>query len=150
MFAAQFSINFSLVWDPCVKLLGSYLHCEEFRPLAWKIFQEIFECVNGKEASTEIGVDKVDYPNIRSLMLKALANADQEFIHKFVEKNHTWFVNQFLDVYLGNSDLSKTKGKRRKQIHVLLNLGFTKTNISVVQVSQNTSTCSKSLQTYDR
>ena len=97
-----------------MKLLGTYLQSEEHRSLGWAIFQEVFVTVNRLEAEegTESG-EKIDYPNIRSLMLRVLATAtDQDFIQKFVEKNNTWLVEQFLDVYLANQELSKTKGNK--------------------------------------
>ena len=100
------------MWEPSVKLLGTYLQSEEHRALGWSIFQEVFVTVNRLEAQEgpESG-EKIDYPNIRSLMLRVLATAaDQDFIQKFVEKNNTWLVEQFLDVYLASQELSKTKG----------------------------------------
>ena len=95
-----------------MKLFGTYLQSEAHRALGWSIFQEVFVKANRLEApeGTENG-EKIDYPNIRSLMLRVLATAvDQDFIQKFVEKNNTWLVEQFLDVYLASQELSKTKG----------------------------------------
>jgi hypothetical protein len=105
---SSLSVNFSLVWDPCIKVIDSYwtaLHAER----AWSIFHDLFADVNAKaadESADDAARAGIDFRNFRNLLLKSL-----DSMPDFVEKKNAVLAPMFLDVFMkGKLETKDPKG----------------------------------------
>lgn len=99
------AINFSLLWDPCLKIIDTYFATMDPEK-AWAIFHCIFSEVNARAAEDDESKVGIDFKNFRNLLLKSL----DSFIH-FAEKKNSVLAVDFLDVFLkGKQTITDPKG----------------------------------------
>ena len=102
---SNLSVNFSLLWDPCIKVIDSYWLVMDLEK-AWNIFYSIFRDVNAKAADVDGSKLGIDFQNFRNLLLKSLDSMVQ-----FVEKKNSILATEFLDVFMqGKHETSDAKG----------------------------------------
>jgi hypothetical protein len=102
---SNLSVNFSLLWDPCIKVIDSYWLVMDLEK-GWNIFFSIFHDVNAKAADAESSKLGIDFPNFRNLLLKSLDSMVQ-----FVEKKNSILATEFLDVFMqGKHETTDAKG----------------------------------------
>lgn len=105
---SSLSVNFSLLWDPTIKIIESYWADVE-QEKCWNIFYSIFHDVNERAAKEESEVCQkvgIDFPNYRNLLLKSLNSMVQ-----IAEKKNSILAVEFLDVFMqGKQDTKDAKG----------------------------------------
>ena len=96
---SNLSVNFSLVWDPVIKVIDSYFENMD-QDKSWNIFYSIFHDVN----ATAVDVDSenvakpdvgIDFKNFRNLLLKSL-----ESLVPVVERKNAVLAPEFLEVFM--------------------------------------------------
>ena len=125
---SNLSVNFSLLWDPCIKIIESYWTILD-QEKSWKIFIAIFRDINSQAAQEEEARTKIeiDFQNFRNLLLKSL-----DLIIQVAEKKNAICSTEFLDVFMrGKPDTNDAKGLAAflgvyKQVKFLLSV-FSKT-----------------------
>ena len=105
---SSLSVNFSLLWDPSIKIVESYW-AEMDHEKCWNIFYSIFHDVNERAAKEESEVCQkvgIDFANYRNLLLKSLNSMVQ-----IAEKKNSILAVEFLDVFMQRKhDTKDAKG----------------------------------------
>jgi len=110
---SNLSVNFSLLWDPVIKIVDSYFTTMDPEK-CWNIFYSVFHDINGRavesdddhqecEAKSRAGID---FKNFRNLLLKCL-----DSMVPVVERKNAVLATEFLDVFMkGKIDTRDAKG----------------------------------------
>ncbi len=103
---SNLSVNFSLIWDPCIKIIESYWSMLD-QEKSWNIFISIFCDINSRAAQEEARSNfEIDFQNFRNLFLKSL-----DLIVQVGEKKNAILTSEFLDVFMrGKPDTNDAKG----------------------------------------
>ena len=93
---SNLSVNFSLMWDPVIKVIDSYFETMD-QDKSWSIFYSIFHDINAAAVDVDDGKSDVgiDFRNFRNLLLKSL-----ESLVPVVERKNAVLATEFLEVFM--------------------------------------------------